>query len=154
MYYLEYVILSGISERISDQEGVYDKIYFKEIVYETFSLCYQLGVLLSRSSLVIVKHIPHVEIFTVFQFINLVVWVVDYYVPFIKIIWILMALLVIVGLFGGAAYVGCFYFVLNSEEIDEEIKELCVNIGTIFNDCGIMLASLTVLLLDNTIMKN
>ena len=65
-----------------------------------------------------------------------------------------MALLVIVGLFGGAAYVGCFYFVLNSEEIDEEIKELCVNIGTIFNDCGIMLASLTVLLLDNTIMKN
>ena len=61
--------------------------------------------------------------------------------------------MVIVGLFGGAAYVGCFYFILESTSIESTIKELCMNIGTIFNDIGILCSSLVVLLLDNTIMK-
>ena len=61
--------------------------------------------------------------------------------------------LIIVGLFGGSAYVGCFYFVLESKDIDSHLKELSINIGTIFNDCGILTSSLVVLLLDNTLMK-
>ena len=35
-----------------------------------------------------------------------------------------------------------------------EFKELCINIGTILNDCGILSSSITCLILDNTIMKN
>lgn len=71
----------------------------------------------------------------------------------IKSAWVLFFLLIEVGLFGGGAYVGCFYFILQSETIPPNIKELCLNIGTIFNDLGVLSSSLTVLLLDNTIMK-
>jgi hypothetical protein len=49
--------------------------------------------------------------------------------------------------------VGCFYYIMNSKYILPEFKELCINIGTIFNDIGILSSSITCLILDNTIMK-
>ncbi|MCQ2819453.1 MAG: battenin family protein [archaeon] len=152
VYYLEYLILSGIAERVNSK-GIVVSEFFEGKLYETFSLCYQIGVLLSRSSLVIVKHIKYVEIFSLFQLGNLVFWFLLYFLKFITNPWPLFAHLIVVGLFGGAAYVGCFYHVLNSNDIHEDIKELCVNIGAIFNDVGILLSSLTAIALDNTIMK-
>ena len=99
------------------------------------------------------KHIKLVEIFTICQAINLVLWFTQVLYPFVHISWICFAHLIIVGLFGGSAYVGCFYFVLEAKDIDSHLKELSINIGTIFNDCGILTSSLVVLLLDNTLMK-
>lgn len=122
-------------------------------MFEAFSLCYQIGVLISRSSLIIVKRISWVEAFTLLQLLNFVLWLIEVYYPFITYSWVAFVLLIEVGLLGGGAYVGCFYFILNSQEIDKNIIELCMNIGTIFNDIGVLISSLTVLLLDNTIMK-
>ena len=152
VYCLEYIILSGLSERVS-KKNVIKEDFFHNILYETFCLCYQLGVWCSRSSLVVVKHIKLVEIFTICQAINLALWFTQVLYPFVHISWICFAHLIIVGLFGGSAYVGCFYFVLESKDIDSHLKELSINIGTIFNDCGILTSSLVVLLLDNTLMK-
>ena len=75
------------------------------------------------------------------------------YLGFFTSIYVSCGHLVLVGMMGGGAYVACFYFILNSHRIEPDIKELSVNIGTIFNDMGIILASCTVLFFDNTIMK-
>lgn len=154
VYYLEYNILAGFADRVCLRKYIKDEpFYSHDIVYETLSLCYQIGVTLSRSSLVLVKRIPCVEVFTICQGINFVIWIVEVYTNFIYYGYILFFHMIIVGLMGGAAYVGCFYFILENNDIPSTLKELCVNIGTIFNDIGILTASATVLLLDNTIMK-
>ena len=153
VYFLEYTINSGLCERVNKKNYIKSSDFFKNIQYETFMLCYQIGVVLSRSSLVIVKHISFIETFTIVQLVNFILWFVEVYVGYITNEWICFIHMIIVGLCGGASYVGCFYFILNSDTIDKVIKELCLNIGTIFNDIGILTSSITVLILDNTIMK-
>ena len=61
--------------------------------------------------------------------------------------------IVFVGLLGGASYVLCFYKLLSDEKTPMKMKELSVNIVTIFNEMGIILSSLVILLADNTFMK-
>ena len=153
VYFLEYTINSGLCERVNKKNYIKSSDFFKNIQYETFMLCYQIGVVFSRSSLVIVKHISFIETFTIVQLVNFILWFVEVYVGYITNEWICFIHMIIVGLCGGASYVGCFYFILNSDTIDKVIKELCLNIGTIFNDIGILTSSITVLILDNTIMK-
>ena len=153
VYFLEYTINSGLCERVNKKNYIKSSDFFKNIQYETFMFCYQIGVVLSRSSLVIVKHISFIETFTIVQLVNFILWFVEVYVGYITNEWICFIHMIIVGLCGGASYVGCFYFILNSDTIDKVIKELCLNIGTIFNDIGILTSSITVLILDNTIMK-
>ena len=153
VYFLEYTINSGLCERVNKKNYIKSSDFFKNIQYETFMFCYQIGVVFSRSSLVIVKHISFIETFTIVQLVNFILWFVEVYVGYITNEWICFIHMIIVGLCGGASYVGCFFFILNSKVIKQEIKELCLNIGTIFNDIGILTSSITVLILDNTIMK-
>jgi battenin len=151
VYYLEYTINSGFGERVASKGYITDTE--KDFQYEYFSLCYQIGVFFSRSSLIVVKHIKFVEIFTIIQFINFVIWFINVYTGIISISALAFFNFIIIGLMGGASYVACFYFLLNSESVENEYKELCINIASMMNDCGILIASLTVLFLDNTIMK-
>lgn len=153
VYYLEYVLFTGLGERVSHFGFIEDEM-FKDYLYEYFCLCYQIGVLISRSSLFVLKYINAVEIYTILQIVNLIFWIIEIYTKMITTWWILFILQIVVGLFGGASYVGCFYFLLESESIEGQLRELCVNIATMFNDWGILTASLSVLILDNTIMKN
>jgi battenin len=150
VYFLEYVVLSGMCDRVAKKKYISE---FQEYQYEVFSLSYQVGVFISRSSLFIVKNIKAVEMFTILQLINLLIWVIEFYTGFITIAWVAILHLVFIGLMGGSAYVGCFYFLLNSKDIPANMKELSVNIGSIFNDIGIFSASIAILVLDNTIMK-
>jgi len=150
VYYLEYLVLSGLCDRVSKKKYITD---FDDIQYELFSLSYQIGVFISRSSLFVVKHVKMVEMFTIFQLINLIVWVIEFYTGFITSAYVAFGHLVFVGLMGGSAYVGCFYFLLKSNDIHAKMKELSVNIASIFNDIGIFSSSITILILDNTIMK-
>jgi len=152
VYYLEYVIISGLAERVSIEKEYLKKSFFHEYLYETFLLAYQIGVVISRSSLPIVKNIPYVEAFTLCQLMNVILWIVEYYLIYITSEYILFFHLIFIGLNGGSSYVGCFYYIMNSKHILPEYKELCINIGTIFNDIGILSSSITCLILDNTIM--
>ena len=122
-------------------------------MYEYFGLCYQIGVFISRSCLFLLKYVKHIEILTLLQVLRFIFWIIQVYTGFYSSFVIAFISLIFVGLMGGGSYVYCYYSILNSVVIAEEYKELCVNIGTIFNDCGILLASLTVLIFDNTIMK-
>lgn len=154
VYFLEYTVCSGLCERANnfgyiDSEGT----FFGKAQYETFLLCYQIGVVISRSSLFLVKYLKYIEFLNIFQLSNFVLWFIlaMNYITLNQ--WICFFSLILLGLCGGAVYVGCFYFILNDNKIPSVYKELCLNICTIFVDCGVLLSSITCVVLDNTIMK-
>lgn len=60
-------------------------------------------------------------------------------------------MMVFVGLLGGASYVNVIYLVRSSALLDKTEKELAMTILTIFNDIGILLASVTALILNLTV---
>lgn len=119
-----------------------------------FCLCYQIGVFISRSSLQIVKKIPRAWIFSLCQAVNMVLWILDYYCGILFGFYVRGPLLIVLGFFGGGAYAACFYQILQSKDIPQDLKELCVNIATICNDIGTLGSGLMVLLLHKVIMTN
>ena len=154
VYYLEYTVCSGLCERANHFEYIDSKdMFFEKGQYETFLLCYQIGVVISRSSLFIFKYLTFVELLNIFQLINFIFWFIEAEKGIISNQWICFATLIFLGICGGGVYVGCFYFILNDSNIPPEFKELCLNIGTIFNDSGVLLSSVTCVILDNTFMK-
>jgi len=62
--------------------------------------------------------------------------------------------MIFVGLMGGGSYVNVNYLLLNHETIHPTEKELAMNICSIFNDTGVLLSSLFVLLVDNVMITN
>ena len=155
VYFLEYTVCSGFSERTNYFKYVDSKdMFFEKGQYETFLLCYQVGVVISRSSLFIFKFLTFVELLNIFQLINFIFWLIEAKTGFIANQWLCFSSLIFLGLCGGGVYVGCFYFILNNNKIPPEYKELCLNIGTIFNDCGVLLSSIVCIIVDNTIMKS
>ena len=115
-------------------------------------LCYQIGVFISRSSLSLIKNLKYVELFPIFQFLNLCFWVFEYYYFLTDNYIFLFSHLIFIGLCAGSCYVLSFYLMIGDESIEKEFKELCINIGTIFDDFGIFLASIVVLILDNSLL--
>lgn len=59
-----------------------------------------------------------------------------------------------VGLMGGGSYVNVMYKMLENPQLDRNEKELAMTLTTVFDDIGILSASLISLLLDNTVFKN
>ena len=154
VYYLEYTICSGLCERANHFGYVDSKgTFFEKAQYETFLLCYQIGVVISRSSLFIFKYLKFVELLNIFQLINFIFWFIEAMKNIVSNQWLCFITLILLGLCGGGVYVGCFYFILNDNKIPPEYKELCLNICTIFVDSGVLLSSITCVILDNTIMK-
>ena len=155
VYFLEYTICSGLCERANYFGKVDSKGYFFETAqYETFLLCYQIGVVISRSSLFIFKYLTFVELLNIFQLLNFIFWFFEAKFGIISNQWICFFTLILLGICGGGVYVGCFYFILNDNKIPPQFKELCLNISTIFVDIGVLLSSLSCIILDNTIMQN
>ena len=60
-----------------------------------------------------------------------------------------MPVMIFVGLMGGASYVNGFYQLLQTDLVENEKRELAVNICTMFNGVGITLASLFYLFVEN-----
>ncbi|MDR3549372.1 MAG: hypothetical protein P4M11_14095 [Candidatus Pacebacteria bacterium] len=61
----------------------------------------------------------------------------------------MIAVLFIVGLFGGACYVNVMYSIISHQVLEFDEKELALNICTILDDVGIIGASVTALVLSN-----
>ena len=155
VYFLEYTVCSGFSERANTFKYINSKnMFFEKAQYETFLLCYQIGVFISRSSLFIFKHLAFIELLNIFQFINFIFWFIEAEKGIISNQWICFSTLIFLGICGGGVYVVCLYYILNDNKIPLKYKELCLNIGTIFNDLGVLLSSIVCIILDNTIMKD
>lgn len=98
--------------------------------YAISQLCYQIGVLISRSSLLCFK-IKAVGVITVVQVINAVLWLVQAKTLFISsksnynkqlgLSFLLFVWFIFVGLMGGASYVNVFYLILHrSDKLEQQ----------------------------------
>jgi len=156
VYFFEYVASVGGSASAQPAEYETSSNWFLRNSYAILAFCYQLGVLISRSSLNFFK-VKKVEIITILQGINMVYWVLQAKYLMLKgpgEIWILFGLMVYVGLLGGGSYVNIFYLVLNDPKIAPIDRELCVNITAIFVNVGITLSSVFILIMDNTFLPS
>ncbi|XP_011270729.1 hypothetical protein CAOG_09041 [Capsaspora owczarzaki ATCC 30864] len=152
VYVFEYVISGGAAAKVltkADQDR--DNFWYANS-YAILGFCYQVGVFISRSSLQVVKF-PRVEILTVLQGLNLIIWVVDDVYKFIPL-WALLPMMIFVGLLGGASYVNVFHLVLTDENIPNEDRELCINLVAFGITIGITLGCSLILIFDNTFLSN
>ncbi|KAL4490884.1 hypothetical protein ABPG72_008620 [Tetrahymena utriculariae] len=157
VYYLEYVIETVWAERAhpqldSDQYSDDFNGFLEKNGFVILCFCYQIGVFISRSSLYLIK-IQKVFIFTSAQAANFGLWIffaINKSVP----MGVQIPCMIFVGLMGGASYVNVNYLLLNHKEIDRNEKELAMNICSIFNDTGVLLSSLSGLVIDNFILKD
>ena len=72
---------------------------------------------------------------------------------FCKNIYVLFSLMVFVGLMGGAQFVNVIYLIKCSEKLHKTDKELALNMTSMFNDAGILLSSITALVLSLTVFS-
>eukprot|EP01095_Lingulamoeba_sp_RSL-Kostka_P009610 TRINITY_DN3337_c0_g3_i1.p1 TRINITY_DN3337_c0_g3~~TRINITY_DN3337_c0_g3_i1.p1 ORF type:complete len:421 (-),score=68.55 TRINITY_DN3337_c0_g3_i1:186-1448(-) len=153
VYLFEYVVSVGLASvaepPIASSVESSDISYVQKNSYAILSFCYQLGVLISRSSLPVIK-IHRIEILTILQFFNFLLWY-SQAVWFWINIYVQFVLMFYVGLLGGASYVNCFYRILNMKNISVQDKDLAVNFTAIFITVGITASSLADLVIDNLI---
>lgn len=121
-------------------------------LYAGLSLCYQAGVFVSRSSVQLFR-IKRIEILSVLQLVNMIVWLIDVHTKFIPV-YILPAYMIYVGLLGGASYVNIFYLLLNEDKYPNNDRELCINIAALFITVGIVSGTAVETLLFQTALKN
>ena len=81
VYFFEYVASTGAADLANDSDGA--DSWWIENSYAVLAFCYQLGVLISRSSLSLMKF-TWVEVLTVLQFINFLVWIAQDYVRVLR----------------------------------------------------------------------
>jgi len=135
VYYFEYMI----------NQGLFELLYFPESVfshsqqYRWYQLDYQVGVLLSRSSLNFIK-IKSLKMLAVLQSINFLVALIQSIYWTIPSIWIVFIFIFWEGLLGGAAYVNTFYRI--STEVDERHKEFSLGISSLADSASIGFAGL------------
>eukprot|EP00054_Salpingoeca_dolichothecata_P022771 m.150083 g.150083 ORF g.150083 m.150083 type:complete len:445 (-) comp24453_c0_seq2:31-1365(-) len=127
-------------------------IFVRRNAYAILAFCYQVGVLLSRSSLQVFK-INRVEILTILQGINFVLWLLQDMYKFINI-WVLFPLMLYVGLLGGASYVNIFYQLLHDKKIPNSDREYCINLAAFGITLGITFAACLILVFDLTFLSN
>jgi hypothetical protein len=70
----------------------------------------------------------------------------NYYIMFAVMIW--------TGLLGGGAYVNALYMIRTSEILPRKYRELGGMVCTVFNDVGILTASITSLILEQTLYSD
>ncbi|OWF50565.1 battenin-like [Mizuhopecten yessoensis] len=121
-------------------------------LYAALSLCYQAGVFVSRSSVQLLR-IQRIEILTILQAINMVIWLFDVHYKFMPTS-ILPVVMIYVGLLGGASYVNIFFRLLHDDVYPDKDRELCINIVAIFITLGIVLGTVSETILFNTVLKS
>lgn len=121
--------------------------------YMYYNLSYQIGVIISRSSVSIIRKIKKLWLFTIIEFVLMTLWFLLSIYGFIAIIWVLLVITLIVGLIEGASYVYGYYLIYEDKTIDNRLRELCLNISFNTNDFFLISTTLISLILDNTILK-
>eukprot|EP01113_Clastostelium_recurvatum_P040019 TRINITY_DN6178_c0_g1_i2.p1 TRINITY_DN6178_c0_g1~~TRINITY_DN6178_c0_g1_i2.p1 ORF type:complete len:520 (-),score=130.86 TRINITY_DN6178_c0_g1_i2:40-1572(-) len=156
VYFFEYVASVGGSDKAQPPGSETSPNWWVRNAYKVLAFCYQLGVLISRSSLGLFK-IRRVEVITALQGVNMVFWLLQAKFKWISGptgVWILFAIMVYVGLLGGASYVNVFYLILHDKTTPDKDRELCVNWAAIFINLGITAASVFILIMSNSFLKN
>ena len=114
--------------------------FFVRHAFVITQFCYQFGVLISRSSLLIARF-RRVGLLSILQLINFILWVLQAKLRYIggknddpietqrRAAFVLFAWMVFVGLLGGASYVNVFYNILNDVDFSEAERDRRVREG-------------------------
>ena len=147
VYYSEYLINQGIFELL-----YYPSTFLShQQQYRWYQLTYQLGVLISRSSLSCLV-INRIYILSIFQGLNLLLLTYQsVYFPIIGNFGLILTFLFILweGLLGGAAYVNTFHKI--SEESNDRDREFSLGISSLADSTAIGFAAISALPLHNWI---
>ncbi|KAG7221972.1 hypothetical protein INR49_028255 [Caranx melampygus] len=135
VYFAEYFINQGLMELL------YFPNFFLSHAdqYRWYQTLYQVGVLVSRSSLCCVK-IRKLWTLSLLQMVNLVLLLFAVRYPFLPSAWLVFAIVLYEGLLGGAAYVNTFYFI--SKETEDRHREFAMAAASVGDSLGIALAGL------------
>uniref|UniRef100_A0A7S3CKN5 Battenin n=1 Tax=Strombidium rassoulzadegani TaxID=1082188 RepID=A0A7S3CKN5_9SPIT len=157
VYFFEYCIFGCFADRMAlAMRHKYperaDSLEVKQF-FTVLNNSYQVGVFLSRSSLQCFQ-VRRVSIFTLFQALNFALMLLNTRYMWVESLQILSLLFVWVGLMGGASYVNVFKLMLDSERLEEKEKEVAVVTSLVFNDLGVLLASLFTLAADNSFLRS
>ncbi|XP_029015668.1 battenin [Betta splendens] len=133
VYFAEYFINQGLMELL------YFPHFFLSHAeqYRWYQTLYQIGVLVSRSSLCCVK-IRKLWLLCVLQMVNAVLLLFAVRYQFLPSAWLVFVIILYEGLLGGAAYVNTFYFI--SKEMDDRHREFAMAAASVGDSFGIALA--------------
>ena len=153
IYLFEYTILTCFADvytkRKRDEEGNNNQ-FLKENSYIILTVCYQFGVLVSRGSLDFFK-VKRLSILIILQIINFVLWFLNVYFFVVTNYAIVFIHISLVGMMGGTLYVNVLFNIVSSKTLEFNDKELAMILWAIFDDVGILAASIGSLALDNTV---
>ncbi|XP_015910468.1 battenin isoform X2 [Parasteatoda tepidariorum] len=148
VYFAEYFINQGLMELL----------YFKnasnwlchKVQYRWYQVDYQVGVLISRSSVNILK-VNKLWILPILQFINVIFLLFNVYYAFLPNIWIVFAIIFYEGLLGGCSYVNTFYKI--TVEVAEKDREFSMGVASVGDSVGIALAGIVSLPVHEVLCK-
>lgn len=149
MYFFEYACTTSFAERANPKNTQVGDFWHRH-AYVLLSMYYQVGVFISRSTLPLFK-IPRVWIMTIFQAVNFTIYFTVAYYKWMSI-YCQIPFMVFVGLMGGSSFVNCYYILLNDKRLNKSQREIAVNLGTLFNDIGIVAASFLALYISNYVI--
>lgn len=144
VYFFEYFINQGLFELVN-----YENIFLdKSSQYRWLQVDYQIGVFISRSS-VNVFQLKKIWLMSIFQFINVVYFLIESIFYVTPNIWIVFAVVLWEGLLGGGAYVNTFYRM--SKEIPRNRQVYAMAIVAQADSLGIAVAGLISIPVHNAI---
>ncbi|XP_032394016.1 battenin isoform X1 [Etheostoma spectabile] len=135
VYFAEYFINQGLMELL----------YFPKFSlshaeqYRWYQTLYQVGVLVSRSSLCCFK-CRKLWTLSLLQVVNAVLLLLAVSYQFLPNAWLVFLIVLYEGLLGGAAYVNTFYFI--SKETEDRQREFAMAAASVGDSLGIALAGL------------
>eukprot|EP01062_Namystynia_karyoxenos_P013948 TRINITY_DN1500_c0_g1_i1.p1 TRINITY_DN1500_c0_g1~~TRINITY_DN1500_c0_g1_i1.p1 ORF type:complete len:470 (+),score=173.92 TRINITY_DN1500_c0_g1_i1:91-1410(+) len=122
--------------------------------YTLTQFAYQTGVLLSRSSLAFFK-IRKVHILSWCQFVNMAVWLLlakSKWMGDPPYLYIMLPMMWVVGLFGGASYVNVFNLIQTDPQLQANEVELAMNITYLYVNLGVVGGCVLPLIFANTVL--
>lgn len=139
-------------------QGLFELIYIKSFTpldknsqYRWFQVFYQLGVLISRSSIELFR-IKNIWIMSILQLVNALIFLghvsLLYQIPSIYIV---IALIIYEGLLGGFTYVNTFFRI--KKEIDLHKQEFAISAVTMADSLGIVVSGLVAIPVHNALCK-
>lgn len=135
VYFAEYFINQGLMELL-----FFPNFFLTHAEqYRWYQTLYQVGVLVSRSSLRCVK-IRNLWVLSLLQVVNAVFLLFAVRYQFLPNAWVVFVIILYEGLLGGAAYVNTFHFI--SKETEDRYREFAMAAASVGDSLGIALAGL------------
>ena len=151
VYFFEYVIITSFANVMDNKikELHPDKLAESWVkhYFVILNVMYQIGVFISRSSLHFIQ-IERIWIMTVLQAINFCFLFWNATTFHFQSLGVLCPVFLFVGIMGGGSYVNVLHNLIDMPTLKQSEKESAVSLSLIFNDTGILLASIVSIVLD------